>query len=385
MELKEKEQIYNRLSEISLSIESKNIPDIRYINEKIWKCHILIEEVEKFYITINREISVTQRALNDEMAAYENSRDTLISTDMEIKALPSQKDRESHANMKLKDELHSIKKLKNECVDLENLQKVINLKLKNLTRLNTDIKIQLKLMDSQMRLGQPDINNSATKSLMEEMAKSKLNEDVFKNADTEVEEQTIIDPTSPIDMDELLGNTVNDEPIQESAIKEFEDYPLNGLYCSECGSEQRETYGGACCINGHGGSEGVEMVVETQQSTTDQVINMDDIIGDVINDEPIQEEEELQTIYPEDDLSSCMSDNQITEEVLTQGIIDLDKVFNEKTIETQVTEDPCMGHITKEIVTQVTEVEIPKSENLSIQESKPSDEMDLDSLLSQFN
>lgn len=385
MELKEKEQIYNRLSEISLSIESKNIPDIRYINEKIWKCHILIEEVEKFYITINREISVTQRALNDEMAAYENSRDTLISTDMEIKALPSQKDRESHANMKLKDELHSIKKLKNECVDLENLQKVINLKLKNLTRLNTDIKIQLKLMDSQMRLGQPDINNSATKSLMEEMAKSKLNEDVFKNADTEVEEQTIIDPTSPIDMDELLGNTVNDEPIQESAIKEFEDYPLNGLYCSECGSEQRETYGGACCINGHGGSEGVEMVVETQQSTTDQVINMDDIIGDVINDEPIQEEEELQTIYPEDDLSSCMSDNQITEEVLTQGIIDLDKVFNEKTIETQVTEDPCMGHTTKEIVTQVTEVEIPKSENLSIQESKPSDEMDLDSLLSQFN
>lgn len=37
-----------------------------------------------------------------------------------------------------------------------------------------------------------------------------------------------------------------------------DQYPPNGLLCSVCRMPQYETNGGACCINGHGGVQGVE-------------------------------------------------------------------------------------------------------------------------------
>lgn len=37
----------------------------------------------------------------------------------------------------------------------------------------------------------------------------------------------------------------------------FEDLPLNGLRCSDCGEPQRETPSGGQCVNGHGGVLGI--------------------------------------------------------------------------------------------------------------------------------
>ena len=38
----------------------------------------------------------------------------------------------------------------------------------------------------------------------------------------------------------------------------FDQLPLNGLVCSDCGTPQRMSYGGAVCAAGHGGAPGVE-------------------------------------------------------------------------------------------------------------------------------
>ena len=69
MEQNQKDQIYARLQAIKLTIEPTNVPNPGYINEKIGQCHVFIQEVESYYITVCKEISVIQRALNNARAA----------------------------------------------------------------------------------------------------------------------------------------------------------------------------------------------------------------------------------------------------------------------------------------------------------------------------
>lgn len=45
----------------------------------------------------------------------------------------------------------------------------------------------------------------------------------------------------------------------------FESFKLNGLACSVCGLQQRETPGGQSCPNGHGGAEGVPIKFTEQE------------------------------------------------------------------------------------------------------------------------
>jgi hypothetical protein len=222
MDIAKREKTYDRLSEISMKMEIKVLPDSQYINEKLGQCHIFIEEVEKFFIEVSKEMSIVQRALNNAIACYETARDDLMATDPEIMSLPSLKDREARANFQLKKHLIEIKNYKNDLVDLENLQKAINVKLKNLGRVNMDIKIQLRLMDSQVRLGTPSINSQAARSLAEELSKSTVGLDIFKEASTSAEQIVVADPTEPLNVESLLDNdsvvqdlsSVNIPPIQ---------------------------------------------------------------------------------------------------------------------------------------------------------------------------
>lgn len=51
----------------------------------------------------------------------------------------------------------------------------------------------------------------------------------------------------------LSTRTVVRQPRIDQA---FEEFPMNGLICVECGKVQRDTPGGPSCENGHGGAEG---------------------------------------------------------------------------------------------------------------------------------
>jgi hypothetical protein len=200
MKDQEKNSIYDRLFSMVITIETKNIPDPRYISEKIGECHISIEEVEKFYIHVSKELSVLRRALNNSESAFEQAKDKLLSSDPEILAVAHARDREARANTCLKNEINEIKNYKNEVEDLEGLLGVINVKLRNLARLNMDIKAQLRLMESQIKLGSLPITDDSVKNLMAELSKS----DLFQNAQTKIEESVAQDPTQPLDINSLL-------------------------------------------------------------------------------------------------------------------------------------------------------------------------------------
>lgn len=219
MNLVEKNQIFDRLIEMKVEIRVDAIPDPSYIHQKIGECHQLIEEVEKYYISVSKEISIHQRAANNALAAYESKKENLIISNDQIKNLPSIKDREAKANSLLKKELTEVKGYQNELSDLNNLLKAINLKLKNLNRINTDIRMLLRLLESQIKvIGTGPATDPAAISLLEEMKKSQLNEDSFKESESQVEENNIIDPTKNLNINDLLSTNTeeDDDPITKA-------------------------------------------------------------------------------------------------------------------------------------------------------------------------
>ena len=204
-------KIYDRLYHISPKIEPRSIPNPRYISEKIGECHVCIEEVEKFYIKTNKEYSILQRAYNNSESAYAIAKDDLLTNDIDIINLPNQKDREARANNRLKDKINEIKNYKNEIDALKTLLDTINVKFKDLSRLNGDIKLQLRIMEAQIKLGTG--SGETEKSLMDELKKTVIGEDLWENIDTKVTEETIMDPSTPITPDSLVWQ--NEAPVTQ--------------------------------------------------------------------------------------------------------------------------------------------------------------------------
>ena len=210
MDQDRKNFIYDRLLAIRLKIEAQEIPSPYYVNGKIGECHVLIEEVERYSIETSKEISVISQALNNSMAEYETKKETLLQNP-DIGVLPTIKEREARANMRLREELGRIKSYRNEQLDLNNLLKAINLKIKDLTRANADIKMQLRILDAQIKLGGGPDANAAMRSLSEEFKKSISNEDVFGDSSAETSIEQTEDPSEPLDVDNLLKQNVAQE------------------------------------------------------------------------------------------------------------------------------------------------------------------------------
>jgi len=217
-----KNNMYDRLLGIKMSIEIQTVPNPRYINEKIGECRRYIEEVEKFMFEVSKEISVIQQSLNNSSAEYETKKETLLTKNDDIKGLPSIKDREAKANSFLKEETDRIRGYQNEANDLNNLLRAINLKMKNLNGANADIKMQLRIMEAQIKLNAGPGTDSAMQSLMEEIGKSRITKDMFEGANTSIEETNVEDPTQPLDVKSMLKNENIPEPESE---EDTEDEP----------------------------------------------------------------------------------------------------------------------------------------------------------------
>lgn len=224
MDAADKNQIYDRLLDIHFEIVFKQNPDPTYINQKIGECHVYIEEVEKMHIRVSKEQSIVQRALNNALSAFDSDKDRLMSEDPEIKEKPSIRDREAAANGKLRDQLKDIKELQNEVSDLNNLSKAVNLKIKNLNRANNDIRMQLRIMEAQVKLGVPRADDSAARSLMKELNKSTIGRDSFEGAETKAEETSVVDPTEKLDIDKL-----NLEGVSTPDGAAMDDFDPSGL------------------------------------------------------------------------------------------------------------------------------------------------------------
>lgn len=205
--------IYDRLLAIRVKLES-GIPDPRYINKKIGECHACIEEVEHFSIEVSREISVLEQALNNSTAEYDSKKEELILKEG-TKELPSIKDREAKANQQLREELGRIKEYKSQLTALVRLEKDLHAKMRNLDRVNKDIKTQQRVMEAQMKLlgnapsGAVDL---ASKSLIDEFKKSISNTDSFEDSLASVSKEQTVDATVSLDVESLM------EPISEKTL-----------------------------------------------------------------------------------------------------------------------------------------------------------------------
>jgi hypothetical protein len=219
MDIKERGEIYDRLSEISMKIDLQPIPNPQYINEKIWECHRYIEEIEKLCIRVSKELSVVQQALNNSQAEYETKKENLLIRNESIMALPNIKDREARANSLLREEQERIKNYQNEVMSLNNLLKVITLKNKNLNRTNLDIKMLVRVIEAQLKLSPSAGYNSTVKGLTEEMAKA-VTAETFDEAVSKETKNDIVDPSANLNVDDLLVKETPVTAIIDTELKE---------------------------------------------------------------------------------------------------------------------------------------------------------------------
>jgi hypothetical protein len=206
MDTTEKGSIYDRLLAIHVAIDPDPNPSPGYINTKIWECHRYIEEVERYHIQISRETSVLQQALNNAEAEYQTKKGAMLGLES-IRCLPSAAEREAKANQQLKEETEKIKSLKNSVGDLDNLLRAVVLKLKNLNRLNGDIRLQVRILESQIKLNTAPKDDPVTRGLLAEMNKGIAGTDSFMDAESTQDESVTVDPTAPLDVDDLLGSS----------------------------------------------------------------------------------------------------------------------------------------------------------------------------------
>jgi len=198
-----KGEIYERLLGIQIHVDSDPVPKPAYINDKIWECHRYIGEVERFHIQLTQEFSVMQQALNNAEAEYQSKKDKLL-IDPDIAALPGAKDREAKANQSLTAELKMVRERKNELADLNNLLRAVDMKLRNLNRTNGDIRLQVRVLEAQVKLNALPKSDPVTAGLLEEMNKGRAGVDVFGDAETNEVSTEVHDPVSPITVDTLL-------------------------------------------------------------------------------------------------------------------------------------------------------------------------------------
>lgn len=210
MKNERKDQIYDRLLEINFSIETEPILEPRYLNEKFGELHSYIEEVGQFAIQVNKELSVYQRNLNNAQAIYDAEKERLLTEDDDIVNLPNIRDREAKANSKLKSELQEIRDLQDEVTDLNNLSKSISLKLRNLSRANSDIRMQVRIMESQIKLGTFKDDPVRTRDIQQEMRSSIEGTDSFEHAETTAGKNQAVDPSQNI-VDDLFEAAPDDE------------------------------------------------------------------------------------------------------------------------------------------------------------------------------
>jgi len=226
-----RQQICDRLLAMKIKIEANAVPNPAYINSKIGLCHAYLEEVEHFIIEISRELATVQQAFNNAQAAYENEKEWLLSHDADILQMSgmSIRDREAKVNSKLKKERDTIKNYQNDLVVLNQVMKAAQLKNKNINTTIKAVNSQLRIMEAQLKLGTPQASDPVVRGLMEEMQKSLIGKDSFEEAVSNISETQVVDPTRPINIEEILQQEEPSANILLTQTDEEENTEFGGL------------------------------------------------------------------------------------------------------------------------------------------------------------
>lgn len=151
--------IYDELLKLDVNISYEDIPNPKYLQEKIIQCNRFIAKTERFSIEINRALTTAEKAYKIEKLNLEMLRRNTLTNDVVIQKFPTGKEREAAVDEKLENNYKELLKLENTVNDLKAIQSSIKLKITTLRLANTDIKQLMKLMDQQinrLNIGHPD-------------------------------------------------------------------------------------------------------------------------------------------------------------------------------------------------------------------------------------
>lgn len=342
MNAEKRDRIYNRLLALKLKIDVAGIPNPRYLNEKLGECRVFMDEIERYNIETYQALSAIQQALNTATADYETKQEGLLCTE-DIKSLPSDKTREAKVNNLLKAEIAIIKGYQNELQALNYLLKAINLKNKNLASDNADIKSHIKIMEAQIRLGTGSIADPAIRSLLEEFKKSNFNKDSFEGVTSTITQEEIVDPSSPIDVNNLLrqgegADLPQINPSEEEFLSENMTDP-DPILDPENNGEDPEVELEE--VQEVVEEKGVSVIIE-EEAQEDQ----EDILSDPLDGFDFEDQEDLQTndVEPVIDLDSVIDFTQTPGGASQKVEVEVKeveiKIVSEPVVQKQETEGP---------------------------------------------
>ena len=215
------EKIYQELLELKLTLEFQDSPNPAYIQNKLIACHQANDKVEKYHTELRFEISKVERDLSIAQSSYESRERTILTSNERAMKYPSMGERKAFAASLLEDVTDDIRKLKLRLEEFSNLEKALALVIKNLNRLNNDIKSQQKLMDSQLTKLNAVTSNSDV-SIDNFARKLGVLEEELNAEDLEVAkaEETIESDEIESNLESLSEEEPNKDSVPEDSLEE---------------------------------------------------------------------------------------------------------------------------------------------------------------------
>lgn len=125
----------------------------KYLNNMVAECRNFTNSVQKFEREVAREKLTFDRALNRLESTYELQFNEMMATDPHVLAKSSVRDREATVNNNLASTRGEISDLQRQITDLGHIETVIKSKLRELKEVNRDIRLQMRLIEDEIQLG----------------------------------------------------------------------------------------------------------------------------------------------------------------------------------------------------------------------------------------
>ena len=154
MDDKRIEEIFEYISDANIELDPDPIRrGPKYLNSMVAKTRNLTNEVQKFERESSKVKMRLERKLYKLEAEYELRYNDLLANDPTVRSKTSVRDREAAANSYLSQLRQDIAELNIQITDMGHVQTVIKSKLKELKSVNSDIRLQMKLIEDEISLG----------------------------------------------------------------------------------------------------------------------------------------------------------------------------------------------------------------------------------------
>lgn len=236
------EACYTYLNTVRVELRNDDILDPAYIGEKIVECRNFLSDVGELFLKVSREKTKREIDLANKETQFEVYKDSRLSGDSRVKAASSIEDRKALINAESQDLRKEILVLKLRVKELSNLEKVVNLYIRNLNAINTDIKQQYKSMELQIKSQLGGMKTDpAMRHMVEALAEIKKQE----QEQAEAKAQAALGDLGGISTEETLGT--DSEPVlalEEGSDPEpdleFADVELDPISLEEVSEDSPE-------------------------------------------------------------------------------------------------------------------------------------------------